>query len=139
MTEISYKVFHDAIEAQGSTLLRMPLVSMRGLLLYFLFHYPLSQELDDVSVTPPLVILDHVQILREIMTVYQHSLLDEDSNGEQTARFQGILDVMIDPAVEMCTVAGEAKKQVKQNWDLAVFVLNCLSYLQVCSFIYLHT
>jgi hypothetical protein len=66
--------------------------------------------------------------------VYQHSLLDEDSNGAQTARFQGILDVMIDPAVEMCTVAGGAKKQVKQNWDLAVFVLNCLSYLQVCSF-----
>ena len=50
MTEISYKVFHDAIEAQGSTLLRVPLVSMRRLLLYFAFHYPLSQELDDVSV-----------------------------------------------------------------------------------------
>lgn len=110
-----------------------------------LYHY-FFQELDDPSLTPPLVILDHAQILREIMTVYQSSLLGEDdldregppaeqAAGSQqearTAGFRRILDVMVDPAVEMCTAAGEEKKRVRRAWDRDVFVLNCLTYLQV--------
>jgi conserved oligomeric Golgi complex subunit 6 len=113
-------------------------------------------------VTPPLPILDHAQILREIMSVYQSSLLSEDDvnaddddddgddddgedddddddddntdeRGGAGTRIRAILDVMVDPAVEMCINAGVEKKGrgVQAGWDGPVFTINCLTYLQV--------
>ncbi|KAJ7655211.1 oligomeric Golgi complex subunit 6 [Mycena polygramma] len=112
ITEVAYKVFYDAIETQGRALLRATL------------------DLDDPSLSPPLVILDHAQILREVMNVYESSLLGNEDEAEQTAGFQRILDVTVDPAVEFCVSNSEEKKRLRPRWDRDVYVLNCLSYLQ---------
>ena len=45
---------------------------------------------------------------------------------------RGILDRMVDPAVEMCVVASEEKHRVRPSWDREVFVINAMTYLQVC-------
>lgn len=66
------------------------------------------------------------------MTVYQSSLLGEEDEDERIAGFQKILDIMIDPAIEMCTSTSDEKQRVRPRWDRPVYVLNCLSYLQVC-------
>ncbi|KAL1761228.1 oligomeric Golgi complex subunit 6 [Schizophyllum commune] len=108
--EIAYQVFYDTVDNLGRALLRNTL------------------DFDDPSLTPPLVILDHAQILREIMAVYQSSLAgDEDANEDQTGAH--ILDAMLDPAVEMCLKASEDKKALRPKWDREVFVLNCLTFL----------
>jgi len=60
ITDMAYTVFYSAVEAQGRAFLRI------------------SLDLDDPSVTPPIAILEHAQILREIATVYQSSLLGEE-------------------------------------------------------------
>ncbi|KIM58544.1 hypothetical protein SCLCIDRAFT_127928 [Scleroderma citrinum Foug A] len=118
ITEASYKVFFDTIEAQGRALLRIPL------------------DLDDPSLGPPHFMMDHVQILREIMQVYNSSLLSEglpvDAQGDRgsTLEFNRVLDVMVDPAVAMCAAAAEEKARSRYRWDSAVFVLNCLCYLK---------
>lgn len=112
ITDIAYNVFYESIEAQGRALLRVPL------------------DVNDPSLNPPLAILDHAQVLREIMTVYQSSLLGDEDNAEQVAGFEKILDIMVDPAVEMCASTSEEKKRVRPRWDQAVYILNCLSYLQ---------
>ncbi|KAJ7462784.1 oligomeric complex COG6 [Mycena galericulata] len=112
ITEVAYKVFYDAIETQGRALLRATL------------------DLDDPSLTPPLAILDHAQILREVMNVYESSLLGDEDEAEQTAGFQRILDITVDPAIEMCINNSEEKKRLRPRWDRDVYVLNCLSYLQ---------
>ncbi|KAH7924764.1 oligomeric complex COG6 [Leucogyrophana mollusca] len=128
ITEVSYKVFFDAIEAQGRTLLRT------------------SLDPDDPSVRPPLPILEHAQLLREIIQVYDSSLLRGDTNTApapaNTAHtspsaatpgpftFKRILDALLDPALEMCLGAAEEKKRLRPRWDQAVFGVNCLTYLQ---------
>lgn len=94
-------------------------------------HYYATQDFDDTDVTPPPPILDHVQTLRDIMTVYGSSLGDDDVDADQDAGFQKALDATIDPALEMCVAAAEEKKRVRPTWDAAVFVINCLTYLQV--------
>ncbi|KAJ7102334.1 oligomeric complex COG6 [Mycena belliarum] len=112
ITEVAYKVFYDAIEAQGRALSRATL------------------DMDDTSLSPPIVLLDHAQILKEVMNVYESSLLGNEDEEEQTAGFQRILDVTVDPAIEMCTINSEEKKRVRPKWDREVYLLNCLSYLQ---------
>ncbi|KAG9308405.1 oligomeric complex COG6 [Chiua virens] len=114
ITEVSYKVFFDSIETQGRALHRIPL------------------ELDDPSLSPPHSIIDHAQLLREIMQVYDSSLLSEGYSdpSEASTGFRRILDVMVDPAVTMCAAAAEEKAKSRPKWDRAVFVLNCLGYLE---------
>ncbi|KAF9242033.1 oligomeric complex COG6-domain-containing protein [Melanogaster broomeanus] len=114
ITGVSYKVFFDSIEAQGRALLRMPL------------------DLDDPSLSPPHSIIDHAQLLREIMQVYDSSLLGEalPEPSEASAGFRRIFNVMVDPAVTMCAAAAEEKARSRPRWDRAVFVLNCLCYLE---------
>ncbi|KAG7088507.1 hypothetical protein E1B28_012492 [Marasmius oreades] len=110
-TDLAYQTFFDSIEAQCRALLRIGL------------------DNEDPSVTPPIPILDHTQILREVMSVYQSSLLGDEDTEEQVAGFKKALDIMVDPAIEMCINAAEQKKVIKPRWDIQVFVLNCLSYL----------
>jgi hypothetical protein len=38
---------------------------------------------------------------------------------------------MVDPAVTMCAAAAEEKARLRPRWDRAVFVVNCLDYLEV--------
>ncbi|KAH7871193.1 oligomeric Golgi complex subunit 6 [Lentinula edodes] len=127
ITDLAYQTFFGSIEAQCRSLAQATL------------------DLDDTSLTPPIPILDHVQILREIMAVYQSYLGDDelddgddednligDHNKSHAAGNTGFLkigDVMVQPALDMCLDAGETKKRQRPEWDKDVFVLNCLSYL----------
>jgi len=67
------------------------------------------------------------------MTVYQSYLIDGVDESEPQAGFSQVLDIMIDPVVEMCIAASEKKRLLQPRWDQAVFMLNCLSYLLVSS------
>ena len=67
------------------------------------------------------------------MTVYQSYLIDGVNESEPQAGFSQVLDIMIDPVVEMCVAASEKKRRLRPKWDQAVFMLNCLSYLLVSS------
>jgi len=64
------------------------------------------------------------------MAVYESSLLGDEKPVERDAGFKRILDVMVDPAVEMCAAASEEKQRLRPQWDKHIFVLNCLTYLQ---------
>ncbi|KAI0077115.1 oligomeric complex COG6 [Panus rudis PR-1116 ss-1] len=142
MTVMSYQIFFAVIETQGRSLLRI------------------SLDLDDPSLSPPFPILDHVQVLREIMQVYQSSIIEDPSPSSVTsntlspptqppsaeseaeeieaqlrresheAGFREIVDKMIDPAIEMVVSASEEKSRVRKGWDKQVFVVNTLTYLQ---------
>lgn len=89
------------------------------------------QDLDDPSLTPSLPILDQAQILKEVMSVYQSSLLGDEDEQERTTGFQKVLDVIVDPLVESCIAKAEEKKRARAKWDRAVYVLNCLCFVQV--------
>ncbi|KIY47000.1 oligomeric complex COG6 [Fistulina hepatica ATCC 64428] len=108
ITNIAYQNFYDAVEAQGKALLRVVL------------------DPNDPALTPPMAILDHAQIIREIATVYESSLLGD---GEEQD-FARVLDVMIDPALQMCVETGEGKQKQRPRWDNTVYLLNCYTYLQ---------
>ncbi|KAL1944792.1 hypothetical protein VTO73DRAFT_3222 [Trametes versicolor] len=112
LTELAYSVFSGAIETQGRSLLRV------------------SLDLDDTGVSPPLAILDHAQVLREMMIVYESSLLGNEDEEELQAGFRDILDKMVDPALELTLTQADEKKRQRPAWDKAVFVLNTLAYLQ---------
>ncbi|KAI8989800.1 oligomeric complex COG6 [Trametes punicea] len=112
LTELAYSVFYGAIEAQGRSLLHVTL------------------DLDDTGVSPPLAIVDHAQVLREMMAVYESSLLGDEQEEELQAGFRDILDKMVDPALEMTLTQAEEKKRQRPGWDKAVFVLNTLAYVQ---------
>lgn len=68
------------------------------------------------------------------MIVYQSSILGDEEASDMAAGFERVLDIMLDPAIEMCIAAGEAKARTVRRWDMPVFVLNCLSYLLVCRY-----
>ena len=59
------------------------------------------------------------------MQVYDSSVLDNTTSEPPGQDFDGILDVMLDPAMEMCATAAEEKTRHRPQWDRAVFVLNC--------------
>ncbi len=65
------------------------------------------------------------------MNVYQSSLIGNEDEEKLISGFEHVLDIMVDPAIEMCTNAAEAKARAVSRWDMSVFVLNCLSYLLV--------
>lgn len=89
------------------------------------------QGLDDLGVTPPLAIQDHGQVLREIMVVYESSILEGETAEKQASGAKRIMDSMVDPAIEMCLTASEEKHKLRPKWDDRVFVLNCLTYIKV--------
>jgi len=91
-----------------------------------------SKDEDDPSLTPPLAILDHIQVLREIMLVYQSSLLGDEDEDDITAGFNQVLDIMVDPVVAICIASAQIKQNNRPRWDSPIFELNCLSYLVVC-------
>ena len=65
------------------------------------------------------------------MSVYQSSLLGDEDEQERTTGFQKVLDVIVDPLVESCIAKAEEKKRARAKWDRAVYVLNCLCFIQV--------
>ncbi|KDQ13474.1 hypothetical protein BOTBODRAFT_111408 [Botryobasidium botryosum FD-172 SS1] len=106
-TEIAYQVFFDTIEAQGRSLLRF-------------LHPP------EADLSPPLALRDTSQVLRDIMSVYDSSLLEAPAQDQMQAQ---ILDAIVDPALEMCKRMF-AMRRDGTKWDRAVFLINCTVFLQ---------
>lgn len=69
------------------------------------------------------------------MSVYNASLVGDESDAELRQGFKPVLDTMVDAAVEMCSAVSESTQQSQsQNqvgWDKDVFLLNCLTHLLV--------
>lgn len=82
----------------------------------------------DANLTPPLALRDACQILREIIQVYDSSLVDPADRSNSTA-FSELLGKAVDPAVEMCEQMADLRKGVT-DWDKDIFLINCLGYLQ---------
>ena len=91
--------------------------------------------------TPPHPILDHALILREVMNVYQSSLLEDDQvqstvdekgpSPSTSISFEKILDIVIDPVVLSCISKSEEKMKLRPKWDGKIYTINCLTYLLV--------
>jgi hypothetical protein len=80
----------------------------------------------DATLTPPLALRDTCQILREVIAVYDSSLVDE---SERETDFAKLLEKAVGPAVEMCErMAGLGRGG---EWEKDIFLINCLGYLQV--------
>jgi hypothetical protein len=56
---------------------------------------------------PSLATLEHCQIMREIMTVYQSSLLGDEDEATRVSGFREVLDMMADPVLETIVIASE--------------------------------
>ncbi|EFI26934.1 hypothetical protein CC1G_15335 [Coprinopsis cinerea okayama7 len=118
ITDVSYKVFQTSIETHSQALARLPL------------------DPDDPSLTPPHFILDHAQILKEVMNVYQSSIVDGEGEAETeessavAPSFENVLDVFIDPVVLSCISKSEEKIMLRPKWDGKVYTINCLTYFQ---------
>ncbi|KAG8983873.1 Golgi transport complex subunit 6, partial [Tulasnella sp. 427] len=110
ITDAAYQVFFDTIDAQGRSLLRF-------------LHPP------DSDLSPPLALRDSSQVLREIMAVYDSSLLGDEDPTEREAAFAQILEAAVDPAMEMCKRMSELKDGMS-SWDKAIFLVNCTTYMQ---------
>lgn len=65
------------------------------------------------------------------MVVYESSLVEGETPEQQASGAKGIIDSMVDPAIEMCLTASEEKHKLRPKWDYRVFVLNCLTYVKV--------
>ncbi|KAG9015159.1 Golgi transport complex subunit 6 [Tulasnella sp. JGI-2019a] len=110
ITDAAYRVFFDTIDAQGRSLLRF-------------LHPP------DADLLPPLTLRDASQVLREIMAVYESSLLGDEDPVERESAFSQILEASVDPAMEMCQRMSEMRREMS-SWDRAVFLINCTTYMQ---------
>lgn len=68
------------------------------------------------------------------MSVYNASLVGDESDAELRQGFKPVLDTMVDAAVEMCSAVSEStqsQSQNKEGWDKDVLLLNCLTHLLV--------
>ncbi|KAF8606493.1 oligomeric complex COG6 [Ceratobasidium sp. AG-I] len=114
LTEIAYTVFFDTLAAQGRSLLR--------------FLHPAEDDL-----AAPIALRDAAQVLKEIMVVYDSSLLHDEHEGSATPsgemqNFDTTLTAMVDPMLEMCRRMAALRD--KGDWETAIFMINCLTYLQ---------
>lgn len=66
------------------------------------------------------------------MAVYDSSLLGDEDPAEREAAFSQILEAAVDPAMEMCKRMADLKKDIS-DWDKAIFLINCTTYMQVRS------
>lgn len=69
------------------------------------------------------------------MVVYDSSLLHDEHEGSATPsgemqNFDTTLTAMVDPMLEMCRRMATLRD--KGDWETAIFMINCLTYLQVC-------
>ncbi|KAF8322621.1 oligomeric complex COG6 [Clavulina sp. PMI_390] len=118
VTDLSTHVFIETIQSQGRSLLR--------------FLQP-----PDADLSPPLALRDVSQVLREIMTVYDSSMLELEAGStisEETAKterqeFNRIMDAAVGPALEMCRRMASLKKDGTER-EKEIFLVNCVAYLQ---------
>ncbi|KIM33186.1 hypothetical protein M408DRAFT_325989, partial [Serendipita vermifera MAFF 305830] len=115
ITDMSFKVFFDTLRSHGRSLLR--------------FLHPPESDL-----APPLSLRESCMILREIMQVYDSSLLEDETPEERVAGFREVLEGTIEPMLNMCsTMANMIKPRAGEEsnaWDRATFMINCLVYIE---------
>ena len=105
----------------------------------------ISHQPPDDDLSPPFALRDASQVLREIMTVYDSSMLELEassraSDAESIAEreeFNCVIDAAVGPALEMCRRMAELRKD-GTVWEKEIFLVNCTSYLQVCSVFRIH-
>ncbi|CAE6415807.1 unnamed protein product [Rhizoctonia solani] len=115
LTEIAYTVFFDTLAAHGRSLLR--------------FLHPAEDDL-----VAPVSLRDAAQVLKEIIAVYDSSLLRDEHQGgvalsDEMQNFDTTLAAMVDPMLEMCRRMA-ALREREGKWETAIFMINCLTYLQ---------
>ncbi|EIW84653.1 oligomeric complex COG6 [Coniophora puteana RWD-64-598 SS2] len=97
-TELSYKVFFDTIDAQGRALSRI------------------QPDPHDNDLSPPLWVLEHAQLLREIMQVYDSSLLSgEDPEVLDVSHARETADAVASDAAAKGSGEGEAASTPSEN------------------------
>lgn len=79
------------------------------------------------ALSAPTQLRDVLSTLREIMSVYATSLLENEVTTATTAAkreedFRDVLDAALDPAIEMC---GKMAEMRQAEWDRAVLWINC--------------
>ncbi|CCA71103.1 hypothetical protein PIIN_05038 [Serendipita indica DSM 11827] len=117
ITETSLNVFFDTVRAHGRSLLR--------------FLHPLEADL-----APPMALRESCMILREIMQVYDSSLIEDETPQQRQEGFRDVLDSMVKPMLDMCTTMSNLMKKPAAKgpdmsaWDRAVFMINCLVYIE---------
>jgi hypothetical protein len=83
----------------------------------------------------PITLREASMVLREIMQVYDSALLENESAEQRAEGFKEVLDGNVQPMIEMCTTMGSLMKPDKGQeamvWDRAIFMINCLLYLEV--------
>ncbi|KAJ3188281.1 Golgi transport complex subunit 6 [Gaertneriomyces sp. JEL0708] len=104
LTELAYKMFFDALNAHASLMFR-------------------EVQLPSDDLQPPPILRETVLQLREIMAIYDESLVTFDRREEQ---FAGILSALWDPLSQMC-VLGASRLPPIEN---AVYLVNCMQYVQ---------
>ncbi|ORX35318.1 putative intra-golgi transport-related protein [Kockovaella imperatae] len=107
--EQSNAAFFETLDAQGRSLLRF-------------LHPP------DATLTPPVALRDSCQILRELIAVYETSLVDP-ADRPNDSDFSTLLEKAVDPAIEMCERVADLRKGAT-SWDKDIFLINCLGYLE---------
>lgn len=69
------------------------------------------------------------------MHVYDSALLEDQTPEEQETKFADVLEKTVNPMLEMCTMMADLMKADRgdktKEWDTAVFLVNCLVYLEV--------
>ena len=65
------------------------------------------------------------------MAVCDSSVLADEDPEKQRRGFKRILDAAVDPALEMCRRMADMNTKDTARWDRAIFLINCLDYLQV--------
>lgn len=89
----------------------------------------------EIDLIAPLALRESCLILREIMQVYDSALLEDQTPEEQETSFADVLERTVNPMLEMCTMMAGLMKadrgEKAKEWDTAVFLVNCLVYLEV--------
>lgn len=69
------------------------------------------------------------------MHVYDSALLEDQTPEEQETNFADVLEKTVNPMLEMCTMMAGLMKadrgEKTKEWETAVFLVNCLVYLEV--------
>lgn len=105
LSEASMQVFFDAVGKQSADLLRRP-------------------ETPGSDLGPPPAMKETVSQLKEIMKSFDTSFVQVDEGNQD---FAPILSAVIDPVFQMCEIGATQRNA----FDKAVYMMNCLHYVQV--------
>ncbi|KAG8816460.1 Golgi transport complex subunit 6 [Serendipita sp. 401] len=118
ITNMSLKAFFETLRSHGRSMLRF-------------LHSP------EADLAPPVALRESCMILREVMQVYSLSLVEDETQEQRIAGFHDVLEGMVQPMLDMCTTMANLMKKPGTSpetdmtaWDRAVFMINCLVYIE---------